>query len=332
MVEKNVQVLLRRRPEGEPREDDFELVERDVPELAEGQLLVRNRFLSLDPYMRGRMSDAKSYAPPAALGAVMLGGTVGEVVASRHARFAVGDRVLGTLGWQRFAVSDGAGLSRVDDRVPLSAHLGVCGMPGITAWIGLYDLAQPKAGETVLVSAAAGAVGSVVGQLAKRRGCRAVGVAGGPAKCEHVVRVLGFDACVDYRAPDFEARLAEATPSGVDVYFENVGGAVLEAAVARLNPFARIPLCGLIADYNAREQHGLHNLRALLTQRVRLQGFIVTDHLERWPAARAELVEAVASGGLRYHETIAEGLERAPRALIGLLRGENLGKQLVRID
>lgn len=331
MNESNLQVLLRRRPEGEPREDDFEIVEKPVPELGEEQFLVRNRFLSLDPYMRGRMSDAKSYAPPAVLGQPMVGGTVGEIVASHHPAFHVGDHVVGMFGWQRFAVSDGLGISRVSGSIPLSAHLGVCGMPGVTAWIGLLDIGQPKPGETVLVSSAAGAVGSVVGQLAKLKGCTAVGIAGGAAKCEHAVKQLGFDACVDYRSPTFIAELKAATPKGVDVYFENVGGAVLEAASSRLNPFARIPLCGLLSDYSAPTPMGLRNLRALLVMRVRLQGFIVTDHLARWPVAQAELTTEVAAGRLRYQETIAEGLESASRAFIGLLRGENLGKQVVRI-
>ena len=331
MSEKNLQVLLRRRPVGEPRIDDFEVVERDAPEPAAGQILIRNRFLSLDPYMRGRMSDAKSYAPPAALGEVMIGGTAGEVVASRHARFREGDRVTGMLGWQRLALSDGTGLERAEGGVSMSAYLGVCGMPGITAWIGLLDLGQPQKGETVLVSAATGAVGSVVGQLARLKGCRAVGIAGGTTKCEHAVNELGFDACVNHRSPTFEQDLKAATPHGVDICFENVGGAVFEAAVGRLNPFARVPLCGLIADYNASSQAGLHNLRALLVQRVKLQGFIVTDHLSRWPVARAELVGQVSTGQLKYRETIADGLQHAPQAFIGLLRGENLGKQLVRV-
>ena len=331
MPEKNLQVLLRRRPTGDPHADDFEIVERDAPIPAEGQVLIRNRFLSLDPYMRGRMSDAKSYAPPAKLGEVMIGGAAGEVVTSRHPRFREGDRVVGMLGWQRLALSDGIALDRAEGGVPLTAHLGVCGMPGITAWIGLHDIGLPQKGETVLISAAAGAVGSIVGQLARLKGCRAVGIAGSAAKCEHATAELGYEACINYRSPTFEHDLRAATPQGVDVCFENVGGAVFEAAVARLNPFARVPLCGLIAEYSSTSPVGLRNTRQLLMQRVRLQGFIVTDHLPRWPLARAELVALVSTGQLTYRETIAEGLERAPEAFIGLLRGENLGKQLVRI-
>lgn len=325
----NRAIVLRRRPREWPSEDDFELVERALPALAEGELRVRNHWLSLDPYMRGRMNEAKSYAPSVDLGAVMVGGTVGVVEESRHPVYAVGDAVTGSLGWQTHSTSDGRGLRKV--RSPRSIYVGVVGMPGVTAWIGLFDIGQPKAGETVVVSAASGAVGSVVGQLAKEHGCRVVGIAGGAKKCAHVVDELGFDACVDYKEGALRADLAAATPNGIDVYFENVGGEVLDAVSRRLNPFARIPLCGLIADYNTTAPRGMPNLGALLFNRVKLQGFIVSDHLERWPAALAALEARVEDGRLKYAETIVEGIASAPRAFLGLLRGENHGKMIVKL-
>ena len=334
MATMNRQITLAARPTGLPKESDFKQIETALPVPKPGEFLVRILYLSVDPYMRGRMSDRKSYAAPVAVGDVMIGATVGEVLESRHARFAKGDIVLGMQGWQSHAVSDAAGLTKLDPArpVPLSVYLGAAGMPGVTAFIGLFDLGTPRPGETVVVAAAAGAVGSVVGQLAKLAGCRAVGIAGGAAKCEHVVRDLGFDACVDHRGEDFAARLAAATPSGVDVYFENVGGEVLDAVLPRLNPFARIPLCGIVSQYNASAPYGVKNFGALLTQRVRLQGFIVSDHMHRWPAALAQLGAWVAEKKLVYRESVAEGLASAPRAFIGMLRGENLGKQLVKVS
>jgi len=332
MSEKNLQVLLARRPTGAPQESDFRLVETAVPEIGDGQFLVRSHYLSLDPYMRGRMNDAKSYAKPAQLGEVMVGGAVGEVVASRHPKFKPGDKVVGAFGWQLYAASDGAGVSRIaDPRVPLSAYLGVVGMPGVTAHIGLLDFGQPKAGETVVVSAASGAVGSVVGQIAKIRGCRAVGIAGGPDKCRYVVEELGLDACVDYKAGRLWEDLSEATPKGIDVYFDNVGGEILDTVLRRLNPFARIPLCGLISQYNAAEPYAMKNAGALLVNRVKLQGFIVSDHLPRWPAALADLAQWLSEGKIKYRETVAEGLRSAPSAFIGMLAGKNFGKQLVKL-
>jgi hypothetical protein len=328
----NQQVLLAARPAGAPKESDFRIVETPLREPADGELVVENRWLSLDPYMRGRMSEAKSYAKPVELGAVMIGGTVGAVIASRNAAYAVGDMVLGMLGWQRYAVSTGAGLMKIDtSRVPASAYLGAVGMPGVTAWYGLTDIGAPKAGETVVVAAASGAVGSVVGQLAKLRGCRAVGIAGGPEKCEHVVRELGFDACLDHRASDLEAQLRDATPNGIDIYFENVGGAVLDLVLKRLNPFARIPLCGLVSQYNATAPYGVKNFGALLTARATLRGFIVSEHMDRWPAALAELGALVAAGRLHYRESITRGLANAPAAFIGMLGGANFGKTLVEL-
>lgn len=329
----NRQVWLVRRPppQGWLSEEDFRLVETALPQPAEGQLLVRNHWLSLDPYMRGRMNAARSYAPPQPLNEVMLGGTAGEVVASRHPDFAVGERVVGRLGWQEYALSDGSGLRRVDaGRFPLSAYLGVLGMPGVTAWVGLMDICLPRAGETVVVTAAAGAVGSVVGQLARLQGCRVVGVAGGARKCAYVVNELGFDACLDYRAEDFWPRLKAATPDRIDVLFENVGGEIFDTLLGRMNAHARIALCGMIAQYNSAPWP-IRNLSSLLVNRIRLQGFIITEMLDRWPAAEAALATHLAAGRLRYCETVVAGLEQAPAALIGLLRGENFGKQLVRL-
>jgi NADPH-dependent curcumin reductase CurA len=328
----NKQILLASRPSGFPSESNFRLVETPAPEPGDGQFLVRNHWLSLDPYMRGRMDAVKSYAKYVELGEVMTGGTVGEVVASRHPEFAAGEFVTGALGWQLYALSDGTGVRKVDPRrAPLSYHVGVLGMPGVTAWVGLLDVAQPKPGETVVVSAASGAVGSVVGQLARIKGCRAVGIAGGPAKCDYVAKELGFDGCVDYKAGRLDESLAAAAPGGIDVYFENVGGAVLDAVLRRMNPFSRITVCGLISQYSASEQYGVKNLRSILVNRVRMQGFIVSDRMQLWPQALAELGEHVAAGRIKYRESVAHGLENAPRAFLGMLRGENFGKQLVKL-
>jgi NADPH-dependent curcumin reductase len=336
MTEKNQRVLLASRPVGAPKASDFRLEEAPVPAPSDGQVLVRNRWLSLDPYMRGRMNAGKSYAAPVELGAVMLGGTVGEVLASNNPRFAVGDAVVGPLGWQTHAVSDGAGLLKVAPvkgaaSVPLSAYLGAVGMPGVTAWYGLNAIGAPKAGETLVVAAATGAVGSVVGQLAKLHGCRVVGIAGGREKCDYAVRELGFDACLDHRAAELPQALREATPAGVDIYFENVGGPILDLVLARLNPFARIPLCGLISDYNATEPYRVKNTASLLVNRVTLRGFIISDHMDVWPKAMAELAEHVASGRLKLRESVSEGLASAPAAFIGLLEGKNFGKALVHL-
>jgi NADPH-dependent curcumin reductase CurA len=331
MAVTNTQVRLASRPKGAPVEANFEITTEPMRELESGEVLVKNLYLSLDPYMRGRMSEGESYAAAVQVGGIMVGGTAGEVLASKNASFAVGDKVTGAFGWQEYGISDGRDLRKVDDTIPLSARLGVAGMPGITAYIGLYDIGEPKAGETVVVSAAAGAVGSVVGQLAKLHGCRAVGIAGGQAKCDYVVRELGFDACLDYRSPTFEDDLREATPNGVDVDFENVGGTIMDAVLARLNVFARVPLCGLVSQYNAREPNALRNVGALLWKRVKVQGFIVSDRMDRWPTAGRDLAELVREGRVRYRETIAEGIMNAPRAFIGMLEGKNLGKQLVRL-
>jgi NADPH-dependent curcumin reductase CurA len=333
----NKQFLLVSRPRGEATADNFRLVEAPVPELADGQVLVRHLFLSLDPYMRGRMNDAKSYAPPQPLNAVMIGGTVGEVAASRHASFNVGDRVAGMGGWQQFSIVDGnagGALRKIDTtRIPISAYLGAVGMPGVTAWYGLTRICQSKPGQTVVVSAASGAVGSVVGQLAKTRGCRAIGIAGGIDKCKYVVDELGFDACIDYKLyPDAKSlylALKEVTPDGVDGHFENVGGMVLDAVLSRMNAFGRIALCGMISGYDG-QPIPLSQPSLILLSRLTIEGFIVSEHMEVWPEALTELGTLVATGKLKYRETIAQGLESAPEAFLGLLKGKNFGKQLVK--
>ncbi|MBV2236035.1 MAG: NADP-dependent oxidoreductase [Sterolibacterium sp.] len=333
-MEKNRQIILVSRPpqQGWLSEENFRLVEAPLPQPREGEILVRNHWLSLDPYMRGRMNEARSYALPQPLGEVMLGGTAGEVIVSKHPGFKPGDQVVGRLGWQEYALSEGAGLRKVnaDSATPLSAYLSVLGMPGVTAWIGLFDICQPQAGQTVVVTAAAGAVGSVVGQLAKLRGCRVVGVAGGVDKCRYVVEELGFDACLDYKVGALWPALKAATPERIDCLFENVGGEIFDTLLGRMNAHARIALCGMIAQYNSAP-YPLRNLSSLLVNRIRLQGFIVTELTERWPVALADLGEHVAAGRLKYRESVVEGLAQAPAALIGLLRGENFGKQLVRL-
>lgn len=329
-------IVLASRPQGGPvSPDSFRLERVPVPTVGPGQVLVRNHFLSLDPYMRGRMDESKSYAAPQPLGETMIGGTAGIVEASQNPKFAPGDAVVGQLGWQEYGLSDGSMLNKVDTtHVPLSAFLGPVGMPGVTAWYGLREICAPKAGETVLVSAASGAVGSVVGQLARMSGCRTVGIAGGPDKCAYVRDELGFDACVDHRAHadvrSMSAALKEAAPDGIDAVFENVGGVGLDAALARMNPFGRIALCGLIAGYEGGDIT-IHNARAFLAMRLTLRGFIISEHLDVWPRALAELGQGVATGRIKYRETIAEGLAAAPEAFIGLLRGKNFGKQLVRL-
>jgi NADPH-dependent curcumin reductase CurA len=329
---RNKQLVLASRPTGWVEEANFKLVEGEIPKPGPGELLVKNLWLSLDPYMRGRMSAVKSYTKYVEIGEVMVGGTVGQVMESNHPRFKAGDHVVGSLGWQLYAVSSGEGLSTVDPKlVPLSAYLGVCGMPGGTAWIGLLEHCAPKAGETVLVSAATGAVGSVVGQLAKLQGCRAVGIAGGEKKCSFAVKELGFDACVDYKAGNLLDALKRACPDGVDCYFENVGGEVMDAAFRVLNPFSRVALCGMVSDYNAPEPYGTKMMRALLVNRVKLQGFIVFDRQDLYFRAVGQLAKWVSEGKIKYHETVAEGLENAPKAFIGMLKGQNLGKQLVKL-
>ena len=327
----NRQWVLASRPAGRAVESNFKLIDAEISPLQAGQALVKVHYLSLDPYMRGRMDDVKSYAPPQKLDEVMVGGTVGEVIESKNDKLPRGEMVVGMGGWQEYVVTDGAGMRVVDARrVPASAYLGVLGMPGVTAWYGLLRLGRPKAGETVVVSAASGAVGSVVGQLARVHGARPVGFAGGAAKCDYVVRELGFDACVDYKSESARATFAAATPNGVDVVFENVGGAVFDMALARMNANGRVALCGLIAGYNGQDI-ALRNVRSVLVNRLTVTGFIVSDHMDLWPQALEELSRHVISGALKYRESVAMGIENAPKAFIGLLNGENFGKQLVKL-
>ncbi len=327
----NQRIVLASRPSGAVTAENFRLEEQPVMAIVEGEILIRHHYMSLDPYMRGRMDDAKSYATPQALNEVMGGGTVGEVVESKHPNFQVGDTVVGMGGWQLYSKDNGKGVRKVDARhVPLSAYLGCVGMPGVTAWFGLNKIIAPKAGETVVVSAASGAVGAAVGQLAKAHGARVVGVAGGPEKCKVVVDEFGFDACVDYKAGDLKAALAAATPQGIDGYFDNVGGAVLDNVLARMNAFGRIAVCGLISSYNG-EPMSIQNFRSVLINRLTVRGFIVSEQPEIWPTALGELGAAVASGRMKFKETVSQGLATAPQAFMGLLSGKNLGKQLVKL-
>ena len=328
----NRRIVLRQRPVGAPRPDDFELIEAPVPAPGEGEILCRTIYLSLDPYMRGRISGVKSYARGVDPGELMVGGTVGQVVESKHRDFSPGDLVAGYDGWQAYGLSKGAGVRKLDPaRAPISTALGVLGMPGMTAYVGLLDFGRPKPGETVVVSAASGAVGSAVGQIAKLKGCRAVGIAGGKAKCDYVVGELGLDACVDYKAGDVFAGLSRACPGGVDVYFDNVGGAILQAVLRLVNPHARVPLCGLISQYNATEPPPGPNWGPLLVNRVLVKGFIISDHLDRMGDFLSDATAWVADGRLRYREDIVTGLEHAPAAFIGLLEGKNFGKLVVKV-
>jgi NADPH-dependent curcumin reductase CurA len=334
----NKQIHLDNRPTGEAVASNFKLVVSDTPALQDGQVLVRHHFLSLDPYMRGRMNDAKSYAQPQALGQTMGGGTVGEVLESKNGKFAVGDKVVGMGGWQQYSVVDAdqlGALRKVDtSQIPLSAYLGAVGMPGVTAWYGLVKIIEPKIGETMVVSAATGAVGSAFAALSKARGCRTVGIAGGPDKCRYAVEELGFDACIDYKLQQDASSLAKALknecPNGIDGYFENVGGMVLDAVLTRMNAFGRIAVCGMIAGYNGAPLP-LTYPALILVNRLKVQGFIVSEHMEFWPEALKELGTLVATGKLRARESIAQGIEAAPEAFLGLLKGKNFGKQLVKL-
>ncbi len=334
----NQQIHLDNRPTGEAVAANFKLVSSDTAALQDGQVLVRHHYMSLDPYMRGRMNDAKSYAQPQALGQVMGGGTAGEVVESRNPKFAVGDKVVGMGGWQEYSVVDAnqpGALRKVDTtHVPLSHYLGAVGMPGVTAWYGLVKIIEPKAGQTVVISAATGAVGSAFGALAKARGCRAVGIAGGPDKCKYAVEELGFDVCIDYKehkdAASLSKALKQACPDGIDGYFENVGGMILDAVLSRMNAFGRIALCGMIAGYDGQPLPMAYP-QLILTNRLKIQGFIVSEHMEVWPEALKELGTLVATGKLKPRETIAQGIAAAPEAFLGLLKGKNFGKQLVKL-
>ena len=334
----NKQIHLDNRPDGEAQLSNFKLVTTETPTLADNQVLVRHHYMSLDPYRRGRMNDSRSYTANQPTGAVFQGGTVGEVVESKHPKYQVGDKVVGFGGWQEYSVVDASvpgSLKKVDTtHVPLSHYLGAVGMPGVTAWYGLVKIIAPKEGETVVITAASGAVGSAFGALAKARGCRVVGIAGGPDKCKYVTDELGFDACIDYKQhPDVKSMstaLKEACPQGIDGYFENVGGYIFDAVMLRLNAFARIALCGMIAGYDGAPMP-LANPALFLMNRVKLEGFIVSEHMEVWPEALAELGELVGSGKLRPRESIAQGIESAPEAFLGLLKGKNFGKQLVKL-
>jgi NADPH-dependent curcumin reductase CurA len=336
-ADRNRRILLASRPKGAPTPDNFQLDETPIPTPGPGEVLLRTVFLSLDPYMRGRMSDAKSYAASVAIGQTMVGGTVSRVAASNHPTYQVGDWVVGYAGWQDYALSNGQGLAKLGKLARPSQALGVLGMPGFTAYIGLLDIGQPKPGETVAVAAATGPVGAVVGQVAKIKGARAVGIAGGADKCRHAVEELGFDVCIDHRAPDFAQQLAAACPNGIDVYFENVGGAVFDAVLPLLNTGARIPLCGLVAHYNdtalppGPDRLGLL-LRTLLTRQIRMEGFIISNYYGKRDAEFAQaMIPWVTEGKVKVKEDIVDGLENAPAAFIGLLQGKNFGKLVVRV-
>lgn len=329
----NRQILLKSRPFGSPTEANFELVESSILEPGEGRFLTRTIYLSLDPYMRGRMSGVKSYTEPQALNAVMQGGTVSRVVSSRHPGFVEGDYVLGNDGWQEYAVSDGKGCRKLDpSKGPLSYALGVLGMPGLTAYAALFDVGRPKKGETVVVSAASGAVGSVVGQIAKIQGCRAVGLAGSDEKCDFVTKELGFDACINYKTEDLHVSLTTTCPEGIDIYYDNVAGRVLEAVLKHLNIGARIPLVGLISQYNATEMPPGPNLMPLLVKRALIQGFLVSDHYHRMPDFLRDVSSWIKAGKIKYREDIANGIEEAPRAFLRLFSGENFGKLIVQVS
>jgi NADPH-dependent curcumin reductase len=334
----NQQWLLDNRPTGEASASNFKLVSTATPVLQDGQVLVRHHYMSLDPYMRGRMNESKSYAAAQPLGEVMIGGTAGEVVESKNAKFSVGDKVVGMGGWQTHSVVDGdalGALRKVDTtHIPLSHYLGAVGMPGVTAWYGLMKICNPKAGETVVVTAASGAVGSAVGVLAKALGCHVVGIAGGKDKCDYVVNELGFDACVDYKEHSdgkaLNAALKAAAPNGIDCYFENVGGWILDTVLARMNAFGRIAVCGMIAGYDGKPMP-LAAPALILMSRLKIEGFIVSEHMEVWPEALKQLGGLIASGKFKPRESIAQGIEAAPEAFLGLLKGKNFGKQVVKL-
>ncbi len=334
MTETNRRITLAARPVGYPKESDFKLVEAPVPQPGEGELLARTLYLSVDPYMRSRMNDVKSYAPPVGIGEVMVGGTVSRVSASNHPDFKEGDIVEGRLGWQDYAVSDGTGLRKVDPSLaPISTALGVLGMPGMTAYFGLLDICRPRSGETVVVSGAAGAVGSLVGQIARIQGCRAVGIAGSDGKVNYIVNELGFDAGFNYKTvSDYQAELAAHCPGGIDVYFDNVGGAITDAVFNLINVKARIAVCGQISQYNLEKPElGPRNLWALIRNQARVEGFLVFQFAERFEEGMRQMAAWIAAGKLKYREEIAEGLENTPRTFIGMLKGANTGKQLVKV-
>jgi len=330
----NRQIVLAARPVGWPKDSDFRLESAPMPALAEGQFLARNIYMSVDPYMRGRMNDAKSYAQPFQIGKAMEGGAVSRIVESKNPAFAVGDHVMTMFGWREYLISDGRGVNKVDPRLaPLPAFLGVLGIPGMTGWYGLKEIGQPKAGETLVVSGAAGATGSLVVQMGKILGCRVVGTAGGPAKCKFLTDELGVDVAIDYKKEtDLFAALKNACPKGVDIYFENVGGELLDCVLRLANPFARIPFCGMISQYNnTAPEPGPRYMTSIIGNRIRLQGFIISDHFARMAEFLGEVGGWIKAGKIKHRETIVEGIENAPRAFLGLMHGENMGKMLVKV-
>jgi NADPH-dependent curcumin reductase CurA len=329
---KSTEIIMKRHPQGWVVPEDFDIVERDLPARKSGELLVRNIYLSLDPYMRSAMDPVRSYIPHMNPGDTMIGGTVGQVLESDDPAIPAGAYVTGRLGWRSHSIAATQGVRVIDPRLaPLSTALGVLGMPGVTAHYGLLSIGRPKPGETVVVSAATGAVGSVVGQIAKQKGCRVVGIAGGQAKCDYAKQVLKFDECVDYRAPDLAGRLEKATPDFVDVSFENVGGEIMDLVMGRMNGHGRIAMCGIISQYNAREQYGIRHIREIIVQRLSIQGFIISEHLDYWPGALAELAGWVRTEKIAYREDITDGLQHAPAAFIRMLSGDHFGKQIVRV-
>ncbi len=330
----NKQIILAQRPEGFPKESDFKLVESPIPVPAAGEIIVQTLYLSVDPYMRGRMNDVKSYAPPVKLGEVMVGGVVGQVMQSKLAEFKKGDIVEGFFGWQEYAVSDGKGVRKIDPQLaPISTALSVLGMPGLTAYFGLLDIGKPQAGETVVVSGAAGAVGSMVGQIAKITGCRVVGVAGSDVKVDYLMRELGFDAAFNYKTTDdYFKKLKELCPGGIDVYFDNVGGPVMDAVFKLINVKARVCVCGQISQYNlAKPEMGPRFLWKLIEKRARVEGFLVFQFADRYAEGLRQMAEWYKAGKMKIREEITEGIKNAPRAFIGMLQGQNTGKQLVKI-
>lgn len=336
MSTQNRRIVMRQHPQGDVQQEDFELQTVPLPNPSDGDVLVRNDYLSLDPYMRLRMRPGRSYQPPMDVGEIMPAQTVGEVIESRSSAVSKGTLVVARAGWQEYAAVPAAAVRTIDPALgPVSTALGVLGMPGVTAHYGLLHLGKPQAGQTVVVSAASGAVGSIVGQIAKIKGCRAVGIAGGAQKCRYVVEELGFDACIDYRSSDFEAKLEAATPDRVDVDFENVGGKVMNAVLGRLNDYARVVLCGVISDYESTEDNaaanGVTRVRELLVNRASLQAFIISEHPEYWPTAFSDLARWIKEGRLKYREDIVEGIENAPAAFMKMLKGGNFGKQLVKL-
>ncbi|QMS88012.1 NADP-dependent oxidoreductase [Nostoc edaphicum CCNP1411] len=329
----NKQIILKSRPVGEPKESDFALLETPTPEPGEGEILSRTIYLSLDPYMRGRISGGQSYAAPVELGSVIVGGTVSQVIKSNHPQFQVGDFVLNSNGWQTYAVSKGETLRKLDPtQAPLSYSLGVLGMPGLTAYAALLDIGQPKEGETVVVSAASGAVGAVVGQIAKIKGARVVGIVGSDEKRDYIVKELGFDVGINRKTQELDSALKEAAPNGIDVYYDNTAGVILETVLQQINLGARIPLVGLISEYNATSTTPGPNLMPLLIKRALIKGFLVGDYQHRFNDFLRDITGWLQSGQLKYKEDVVVGLENAPGAFIGLLRGDNFGKLIVKVN